>query len=537
MRSEFDNNVRYKKDQSKYEGTPLWEKKAIGDLVKEWAEKYGDKIAVADSDEEMSFIELDELSTKRAYGFLKLGFKQGDMVILQLPNKNEYAVTFFALMKLGVIPILALPAHRNTEISGIMDKAEPVAYIIADKYQGFSYLDMARKLKAEKPFLKHVIVQGNSEEFLNIDDVVAQDGVLPNVDGYETALMLLSGGTLGIPKMIPRSHSDYIYYSKLCVKETKVDENSVFLVALPAEHNFPMSNPGIIGILNVGGKIVFCENPGPDEIFEAISEHGVTIVSLVPTVVMLCTQFMDIIDEDEYDLSSLKILQIGGAMLDITLADEVISKWPCKLMQVYGTSEGLCCMTDLSDPDDILRYYQGRKMGDLTEVRIVDTDGNDVPDNTYGEVICRGPFTIDHYYMEPEANMTSFTADGFYRTGDRAKRTKDGLYHFGGRVKEQINRAGEKIEPAEVEAFLCSDERILEAAVAGVKDDELGNRICAFVRCQEGTTVTMENVYELFKKLEVALYKYPDQLITVDGWPLTKVGKIDKNELIKIYID
>ncbi len=536
MNLKIDDKCRYIKDQSIYEGSPLWEKKAIGDLVKIWGQKYNNKIALVTENDEMTFTELEELSTKRAYGYQKLGLKQGDMVILQLSNNNEYAVTFFALMKLGVIPILALPAHRNTEISGIMDKAHPVAYIIADKYQGFSYLEMARRLKDEKPFLKNIIVQGENEEFINILDVTAEEGILPEIDGYETALMLLSGGTLGIPKMIPRSHSDYIYYSNLCIKETNVDENSVFLVALPAEHNFPMNNPGIIGTLNAGGKIVFCENPGPDEIFEAISNHGVTITSLVPTLAMLCNQFLDIIDEDEYDLSSLKILQIGGAMLDTTLADEIIERWPCKLMQVYGTSEGLCCMTDLKDSDDILRYYQGRKMGDLTEVRIVDTDGNDVPDGIYGEVICKGPYTIDHYYKEPLANMTSFTSDGFYRTGDRAKRTEDGLYHFGGRVKEQINRAGEKIEPAEVEAFLCTDERILEAAVAGVRDEELGNKICAFIRCQDGEKVTMEDVYALFTKLEVALYKYPDQLVVVDSWPLTKVGKIDKNELIENYI-
>ena len=159
-----------------------------------------------------------------------------------------------------------------------------------------------------------------------------------------------------------------------------------------------------------------------------------------------------------------------------------------------------------------------------------------MPPGEYGEVICRGPYTIDHYFGAPEANRSSFREDGFYRTGDRAVRNEEGYFRFGGRLKERINRAGEKIEPAEIESYLCMDPSVLEAVVVGIPDEDLGERSCAFVKCLDGVSRNLQDIYRQFQEMGVALYKFPDQLEQVEFWPLTKIGKIDRKQLVKMMI-
>ena len=155
----------------------------------------------------------------------------------------------------------------------------------------------------------------------------------------------------------------------------------------------------------------------------------------------------------------------------------------------------------------------------------------------YGELLARGPYTIDGYYRAEEINQASFTEDGYYRTGDRAMWTPEGKLRMGGRMKEQINRAGEKIMPAEVEAYLCRHSNIREAAVLGIPDQEMGNRSCAFVITKDGKTVSLEEIHTHLAALKVARYKFPDQVENIEMWPLTSVGKIDKKALAKMIME
>lgn len=282
-------------------------------------------------------------------------------------------------------------------------------------------------------------------------------------------------------------------------------------------------------ILDVGGKVVLAPTTSPDDILTAITEEEVTITALVPAMVTVCMEMLEY-DED-YDISSLKILQVGGAMLEDSLADKIIEEWPCTLMQVFGTAEGLLSFTSPDDDEAVIARCQGTPVSPADEVKIVDEKDEEVPAGVFGELLSRGPYTIDGYYMAEEANRTSFTEDGFYRTGDKAMWTENGRLRIGGRIKEQINRAGEKIMPAEIEAYLCRHPDIKEAAVVGVPDEMLGNRICAFLMTEEGNTLDVQAIHQFLKEVGVASYKLPDQVEIIEEWPLTSVGKIDKKVL------
>jgi yersiniabactin salicyl-AMP ligase len=221
-------------------------------------------------------------------------------------------------------------------------------------------------------------------------------------------------------------------------------------------------------------------------------------------------------------------------MLEDSLADKIIEEWPCTLMQVFGTAEGLLSFTSPDDDVTVIARCQGTPVSPADEVKIVDENDEEVPTGVFGELLSRGPYTIDGYYMAEETNRTSFTEDGFYRTGDKAMWTGKGHLRMGGRIKEQINRAGEKIMPAEIEAYLCKHSDIKEAAVVGVPDETLGNRICAFILTEKGNALDVQAVHQFLKEIGVASYKLPDQVEIIEKWPLTSVGKVDKKVLVQM---
>ncbi|SET42727.1 (2,3-dihydroxybenzoyl)adenylate synthase [[Clostridium] polysaccharolyticum] len=523
---------QYQKDYSTYEALEGWEKASIGQQLRNWAKRYQDQVAVADEKEKITYRELNEKADSMAFGFLEMGIQPGDKVVVQLPNRISFVKTLFALIRAGAVPILALPAHREAELEGIIKLAKPAAYIVAEKYLGYDYLPMARKLKKNFDCLKAVIVDGEQKVDFLLDHVMGESRQLPEVDPYEPAVFLLSGGTTGIPKLIPRTHADYMYNARMSAKRCQLKEESVYLASLPVAHNFPLCCPGLLGTLDAGGKVILSATTSPDDILSLISEEKVTITALVPAMVTVCMELLQW-DED-YDISSLKILQVGGAVLEDSLADKINEEWPDRLMQVFGTAEGLLCFTSMEDEKEVVARCQGKPISPADEVKIVDEYGFEVAVGEYGELLSRGPYTIDGYYMADEANQNSFTEDGFYKTGDRATWTKEGNIRMGGRLKEQINRAGEKIMPAEVEAFLCKHEHIKEAAVVGVPDKELGNRICAFLMTEEDAELSLSEVHRYLKREGIATYKMPDQVEQVEVWPLTSVGKIDKKVLVQM---
>ena len=460
----------YKKDMSKYENLEGWERCGFGEQLDRWAEKYGERTAVTDSEDEISYMELKQKADCLAAAFLRKGILKGDKVLVQLPNRISFVIVFFALSKIGAVPIMMLPAHREAELEGIIELAKPAAYIVVEKYLGFSYVPMANAMKEKYSCIRHIFIDSESGDISGmIAETCGENGAFPAVDGYETAVLLLSGGTTGVPKLIPRTHTDYMYNARMSAKRCRLDSSDVYLASLPVAHNFPLCCPGLLGTLDVGGKVVLASATSPDDILDAITEEGVTITALVPAMVTVCMEMLEW-DED-YDISSLRILQVGGAMLEDSLADKIIEEWPCKLMQVFGTAEGLLSFTSPEDE---------------------------------GSLIARC---------------------------DKAMWTKDGRLRLGGRIKEQINRAGEKIMPSEIEAYLCRHSKIKEAAVVGVPDETLGNRICAFLVTDDEAGIDLQEIHRFLREIGVAAYKMPDQIEWVETWPLTSVGKIDKKAL------
>lgn len=512
----------------KYKESGCWQGQTFGEMLRERAAWYGDNIAIVSGNTRWSYKELDTRADKLAAGFIKLGIKKQDRVVVQMPNIAEFFEVCFALFRIGALPVFALPMHRKSEISYFCEFTEAVALIVKDSFLDVHYVELAREMKSHVPSLKHVIVVGEAEEFIPIYNLYEQVPVsLPQIRSSDVAFLQLSGGSTGLPKLIPRTHDDYIYSLRRSVEICALDHTSVYLTVLPVTHNFPMSSPGVLGTLFAAGTVVLAPMPSPDIAFPLIEQERVTITSLVPPLALV---WLEALSSRTEDLSSLRVLQVGGSKFSPEAARRLGTKLECKLQQVFGMAEGLVNYTRLDDDEETIYTTQGRPMSQYDEIRIVDDDDQDVAPGTVGNLLTRGPYTIRGYYKAAEYNAKAFTKDGFYRTGDLVKMTPKGNIVVEGRAKDQINRGGDKIAAEEVENHLIAHPSVYDAAIVSMPDDYLGERACAFI-ITRGSKPTASELKTFLIERGLAYYKIPDRLEFVDSFPYTGVGKISKKDL------
>ncbi|MFZ6764986.1 salicylate synthase [Pseudoroseomonas sp. WGS1072] len=512
----------------RYESLGYWQAETLGQALRRWAAAQVGRIAVTEGDRQITYAALDARVNRLAGGLQKLGLRRGDRVLVQMPNSIAFVAASFALFRLGAVPIFAMPAQRINDLDALCGLAEPVACIIADQFLGFDYRPMAAELMARHASLRHVLVDGDAgpHRLLSSVDAPFDDSVQPH--HRDIACLLLSGGTTGTPKLIPRTHADYAFNARASAELCGLTEDSVYLAALPAAHNFTLCCPGIIGTLGCGGRVVIAKTPGGDETFPLITREKVTITSLVPSLANLWLQQRE---WDDTDLSSLDLLQVGGARLMPDLARRITPELGCGLQQVFGMAEGLLCFTRPDDPLEAIINTEGRPLCPDDELRIVDADGRDVPDGMVGELLVRGPYTIRGYYRAEAHNRTAFTPDGFYRSGDLVRRrVEDSNIVVEGRIKEQINRAGEKIATAEIEEHLRSHPDVADAVLLGLPDAQLGERSCA-VLITHGARPDLASIHAHLRARGLPRYKLPDQIGFAASWPLTAIGKIDRRRL------
>ncbi|OOZ84207.1 (2,3-dihydroxybenzoyl)adenylate synthase [Bacillus cereus] len=517
----------------RYREEGCWLGETFGGVLRERAEKYGDQIAVVSGNTHITYSELDKKVDRLASGLLHLGIKQEDRVVIQLPNIIEFFEVCFALFRIGALPVFALPSHRSSEISYFCEFGEASAYVISDKAFGFDYRKLAREVKEKVSTLQHVIVVGEEEEFVNISDLYIDPVPLPEVQPSDVAFLQLSGGTTGLSKLIPRTHDDYIYSLRVSAEICNLSAESVYMAVLPVAHNYPMSSPGTFGTFYAGGKVVLATGGSPDEAFALIEKEKVTITALVPPLAMI---WLDAASSRNADLSSLEVIQVGGAKFSAEVAKRIRPTFGCTLQQVFGMAEGLVNYTRLNDPEEIIIHTQGRPMSALDEVRVVDEYDNDVKPGEVGSLLTRGPYTIRGYYKAEEHNARSFTKDGFYRTGDLVKVNEQGYIIVEGRDKDQINRGGEKVAAEEVENHLLAHDAVHDVAIVSMPDDYLGERTCAFVIAR-GQAPAVSELKRFLRERGIAAYKIPDRIEFIESFPQTGVGKVSKKELRKVIAE
>ncbi|OLF17335.1 (2,3-dihydroxybenzoyl)adenylate synthase [Actinophytocola xanthii] len=523
----------------RYTAAGHWRGKPLGHWTWSWAQEYGERTAIVDGEVRLSYRDLAEHVDALADSLLDLGLRDGDNILVQLPNSWEFVALFLACQRIGVAPVLALLAHREHELAYLADLADVRAIVVPDTWQGFDHQGLAGELAASLPQRCGVFVLGDDVSKSNVDlrSLLERwqdparlrarlDATAP--DPGEIALFLLSGGTTGTPKIIARTHQDYEYNARQSGAVCGFDAGTVYLVTLPMGHNFPLGSPGILATLIQGGRVVMIRSPKPEVAFPVIEREGVTVTSLVPAIAQ---RWVEAVATTEHDLSTLELVQVGGSVLDPAFAARIGPALGCTLQQVYGMAEGLLNYTRRDDPASVTNHTQGRPISEDDEILIVDEEGSPVPLGGTGELLTRGPYTPRGYFRAPEHNARAFSPDGWYRTGDLVRWHESGNFVVEGRVKDLINRGGEKISAPEVEAVVDTLPAVRRVAAIPLPDPEYGELVCVCVVLQPGRSLTLEEVRDLFAAEGVAKFKHPQQLEIVADFPLTAVGKVDKKAL------
>jgi 2,3-dihydroxybenzoate-AMP ligase len=512
-----------------YRNKGYWLDKPLTSLLAEQAQQTPDAIAIIDKQQQLTYQQLALYSDQLAAELWQRGLQPGDTALIQLPNSAEFYISFFALLKLAVVPVCALFSHRQTELYSYCETVQPALLILSALHPLFNEASFYQQLQRKYPVIRHILLdKPSAESSLKWAYQQPHPPHFVELDATAVAFFQLSGGSTGTPKLIPRTHNDYLYSVLASRDICQLTADCRYLCALPAPHNFALSSPGALGVFAAGGTVVMATDPSPTTCFALIAQHQITHTALVPPALQLWLQHAP---QSPYQLGSLQWLQVGGAKLNAAIASQVQPVLGCRLQQVFGMAEGLVNYTRHDDSDWLQQHTQGRPISPDDEIKIVDEAGHPVAAGAVGQLLTRGPYTFRGYYKSDKYNRQVFDAEGFYASGDLVRQLQSGHIIVEGRVKDQINRGGEKIAAAEIENQLLQHSAISQVALVALADTVLGEKSCAFVQLRAGTTVSALELRKYLRQIGMADFKIPDKFQFVTELPLTAVGKVDKKSL------
>lgn len=526
------------RDIIRYRENKWWLDLTMGDILDHIAQKLPEKEALVDDRSRLTFSDLKDKVDRLATGLLNLGLKKGDTVLLQLPNWAEFVYCFFALQRIGSIPVLLISGYKKLEVGHLGILTEASAWIVPESYRNIDYLSFIDDVKNKNPQLRYIISvrsKKGEEKFttsleslmvkrLTEDDIKILYSKRP--DPTDVSHILPSGGTTGLPKGIPRTHNDYICNVKYLHQVGDMNKDDICLLAVPVGHNLALLN--VVGSILIGYKLVLLDSTRPADICNTIQKEKITYM---PTVPSLIKRIIELENIDSYDFSSLVKISAGGEPSPPELVKRVKERFGWRYINEFGMSEGLLCRTRFDDDIETVCYTVGKPCSPYDEIKIIDEEGRQLSVNTDGELATKGPGIFAGYLKNPEENKRAFTKDGFFRTGDLARIDHSGNLRITGRIKDIIIRGGENISPSQVEEILCSHPFISDAAVIGMPDEELGERVCAYIKTLNRKSINPEDIKSFMESKGASKLLIPERFEFVDSLPMTEAGKHDKKAL------
>ncbi|GAA1749978.1 AMP-binding protein [Aeromicrobium alkaliterrae] len=527
----------------RYRAAGLWGTRTIAQEFRAVASRFADREAVVDRERRLTYAELDANSDAIATGLLAAGLEVGDRVTLQAGNSVGTIELFYGLLKAGLVPVCTLQAHGHHEIDSIATTVGARAHAIDLSERADERSVFAEEVRERVASVVHLIQTSGGPSLLAGDDVLTLDELrlspphaveafLPEADGVgpdDLAVVQLSGGTSGTPKLIPRLHAEYWYNGIATAERWSVGPEDRIAHLIPIVHNAGV-HAALWPAHSSGACLVLDSLARGLDVFRTVADEGVTGM-------LMASSLLDGADHPDLEraVSGLRWISLSGSAPTSRLFDR-LSGWGVTVGQNFGMTEGIVLATPLDSSDQMRRHTVGTPISAYDEIRVVDPAEADRECATGepGELLVRGPYTIRGYIGAPEHDALVFTPDGFYRTGDVVAAVEvDGVlaYRVEGRIKELINRGGEKVNAAEVESLLLEHPRVVSAAVVAMPDLRLGERGCAYVITDDGAPLTLDEVRTHFAAREVAKFKWPERVETRTELPRTAVGKIAKRLL------
>lgn len=530
-----------KEDAEKYNHLRWWAGHTFGDLLDKAADIYPDKEGLVDLDRRFTYAQVRERVDRLAVSLMDLNIKPLDRAMVQLPNWHEFVFSYFALQKIGAIPILLLPKYGEYEINYIANLTEASSWILPQKYRKMDFHPVTKAVLRENPQMKTVImVRGEGNESILSLEALIQDGTISDrnmerlarwrPDPMEVAHMGPTGGTTGLPKVVPRTHNDYLCRVEYAARAWELTSDDILLIVAPVTHDLSFSQ-GLCSIIYTFGKAVMLDATDAENICRTIEEEKITAIAWAPVLASRVSRYECL---NDFNLGSLKKMYIGGGISSPELIREVSDRLDCHVLNGYGGTEGMSTLPRMHDNLDRKCLTVGRPTCPYDTYKIFDPEGKECPPNMPGELSVKGPGMFSGYYKAPEENKQMFDGNGFFRTGDQAMVDEAGDIVLTGRIKDIIIRGGENISPVEMENLIMAHPGVVAAAVVGMPDPVMGERACAYIQPRQGMELSLEEVNAFLKGKGASVLQYPERVELVDSMPVTGAkGLIDKKVLKK----
>ncbi|MDP2719773.1 MAG: AMP-binding protein [Dehalococcoidia bacterium] len=517
----------------------FWQEITFSQIWDRNALLYPEKMALVDSNNRLTWGQARLWIDRVALGFLKLGLKKGDLIVIQLPNCVEGIMLRMACEKTGILCLPILHSFRQKEVEEIIDRMQPVAMVVQRIFRGFDHFEMASGLREKRPWLKHIFVTGEDvpEGGISLKAMAAEPMEKtspPNLlerdrcKATEFSLILATSGTTGFPKFI-----EYPICSTMCRERSRNED-----FKLTGEDIYGGIGPALggpngpiyYGFILVAARVVLLDKFDPEKAMELIEKERITFLPAVPAQLNMMLKHPSF---GKYDLSSLRCIWSSGATMPYDLGMEVERKMG-RITQAYSaidSSVGCEHTFDMSLEERVAtvgRPYAG------AEVILVDDDGRPAAKGEVGEVVVRGPGGVGGFYGDPESTWQAWSKDGWFHMGDLGKFDDRGNLTIVGRKKDVIIRGGQNIFPAEIEDLLTTHPKVSQAAVVRMPDALKGEKACAYLVMKNNESLTFEEMILFLKSKNLATFKLPERLETVDTLPTVAAGqKVDKKVLEK----
>ena len=538
--------------------------KTISQQLRETASKFPERLAVYSEHEKihLTYLELVDRTEQMAAGLLSLGLEKQSRVGVYAPTALDYYVVQLACSMADLVLVNINPAYRLHELEYALNKVGCAALLVVTQVKSTNYENMLRELVPEidskgsgalkskqVPTLKHVIKIDNKESrgFLTSADLLAEGKkdenlrkmreIEKNVYSEDLTNIQFTSGTTGSPKASCLSHFNILNNGRMLAAHCKYDHSDKILCSVPLYHCFGMVMCNLAA-LSVGGEILY-----PHPTFDAVTSLRVASEQKATRLYGVPTMFLEMITQVEkepsrFDLSSVRGGVMAGSICPRPLMEKAMSVLHCRELIIgYGMTETspITFMTAVSDPIEKQVSTVGRALP-LTECKLVDAENKIVPLGEKGEICTRGYMVMQGYWADEKATRASIDARGWMHTGDVGVFDEKGYLTIAGRIKDMINRGGEKVFPKEIEEFLLRHPKILNAQVFAFPDERFGEEVFCWVKLKEGMTMDKQEVYAYCKE-KIAHYKIPKFLKFVDDFPITVTGKPQKFKMTQSMVD
>ena len=499
----------------------------VGKYLERQAQQRPDKVAVICNDVQLTYAEINRKANRLANWLLGQGVKKGDRAVMLMPNCAEFAVVYFALMKIGVIAVILDFRLSPSEMAPIFDETGARLLITHTKQKTF-----AMRMLREKKSVRHLIFLGDEDikgkGIYHYEQITKKgDAKEPQVPLREEdeALYLYTSGTTGKPKGVILLYHHLTYFPESMKTMQPLREQDIQGSVLPMSH---ISGPVVLNLLvDIGHTLVIIDEIRPKKILEEVQRNKIDYFHAVPPIFQM---LLNLPSRDRYDLSSLRFIAMMGTVVSEELMEEWVKEYPhCRALQGYGATETSPMLTLTHYDDAPRKMASAGRIVPRVEIKIIDKNGKELPAGEVGEVIARGPQIMKGYFKNTKATGDKIKGDWYY-TGDLGRFDKDGYIYILGRADDMVIVGGLNVYPSELENVLIAHDKVAEVAVVGVSDAERGQALKAVVVPKVGEEVSKRELMR-FCRERLANFKLPKTIEFRDSLPRSRTGKVAKREL------